>query len=103
MGQDRVMWISEGLCQLFKVLSLISVLSHPRHVLRISNNGVFLDHIVHGIWPLGSETGNGFCEAIGYFWPSLCQPVLSHVAQDEEMNHFSLQLLLAAAPLSLAW
>lgn len=67
MGQDRGMWTSEGLHQLFKMPSLISVPSHPRHVLQISNNGMVWGHIVHGIWPLGSEPGDSFCEGYRLF------------------------------------
>lgn len=83
--------------------SLSSVLSYPRQVLRISNNGMVLDHIVYGIWPLGSETSNSFCEGYKLFLALFVPAGSLSRGTDREMNHFFLLLLLAAVPLFLAW
>ena len=90
-----------GFYPFFEVPSLPSPLIYPRQVLHISDDGVILDITVLGVWPLGSETSDNFCEGYRLFWALLCQSVLLHMARDKEMSHCFLFLLPAGVPVCL--
>lgn len=100
MGQDRDRRTSEEFYPFFEAPSLPSRLIHPREGLHIYDDGVIWDLTVPGIWSLGSETSNSFCEGYRLFL-ALLVPVSSPSHGPRQGNEPLLPLPAACGSTSL--